>query len=101
MQNFTRTSLWMYYASLMVQVHPILHQTESPIPLFPQSVLVLSFLLIFLLGEVSLFVSPRIQQTVASNSYSNTSNVTTVKEAHSNFDHYIIPLDFVKKKKPQ
>jgi len=46
----------MYYASLMVQVHPILHQTESPIPLFPQSVLVLSFLLIFLLGVVLLFV---------------------------------------------
>lgn len=56
LDNFKLTSLWMYYASLMVQVHPILHQTESPIPLFPQSVLVLSFHLIFLLGVVLLFV---------------------------------------------
>lgn len=55
LNNFKLTSLWMYYASLMVQVHPILHQTESPIPLFPQSVLVLSFLLIFLSGVVLLF----------------------------------------------
>lgn len=77
----------MYYASLMVQAHLILHQTESPIPLFPQSVLVLSFLPIFLLGVVLPFVSPGIQQAAASNSYGNTGNVSTVIEADSNFDH--------------
>jgi hypothetical protein len=42
----------------MVQAHPILHQTENLIPLFPQSIFALFFRLIFLLEVVLLSALP-------------------------------------------